>query len=285
MQKIRTSSSHCIGPMRFFFLFLRTQTSLRAIFLAMYMSERLKDRKVIITGASRGIGRGIAEKFAEEKAVVGINYHSEDGKAEEVLEDVEDHSEGMLLKGDVSDEEICRKMISDFTDRFGGLDILVNNAGIYMRKGIEEASIEDFDRTMSVNVRGPFMLSKLALPYLKDSEKGRIINLSSQLAFKGSDHGTSYVVSKSALLGLTRALALELGPEGITVNGIAPGTIDTDIIAGYSEEKRKRRAESIPIKRLGQPEDIAEAALFLASDMGSYVNGEVVGVNGGSSIH
>ncbi len=249
------------------------------------MSERLRDRKAIITGASRGIGRGIVEKFAEEGAIIGINYHSKDEKAQEVLEKVEDHSEGMLLRGDVSEKEVCREMISDFTERFGGLDILVNNAGIYMRKGIEEATIEDFDRTIEVNVRGAFMLSKLALPYLKDSDRGRIINMSSQLAFKGSDHGTSYVVSKSALLGLTRALALELGPEGIMVNGIAPGTIDTDIIAGYSEEKRKRRAENIPAKRLGEPEDIAETAIFLASDMGSYVNGEVIGVNGGSSIH
>lgn len=249
------------------------------------MSERLKDKKAIITGASRGIGKGIAEKFAEEGATVGINYHSKDEKAKEVLENVEDHSKGMLLKGDISDEKICRKTVSKFTERFQDLDILVNNAGIYMRKSIEEASIEDFDRTMAVNVRGAFMLSKFALPYLENSEEGRIINMSSQLAFRGSDHGTSYVVSKSALLGLTRALALELGPKGITVNGIAPGTIDTDIIGGYSEEKRRRRAESIPVKRLGQPDDIAETALFLASEMGAYVNGEVIGVNGGSSIH
>jgi len=249
------------------------------------MSERLKDKRVIITGASRGIGRAIAERFGEEGALVGISYHSEDKKAEDVLKVVEDQSDCMLLKADVSDEEECEKIISDFTERFGGLDILVNNAGIYLRKGIEEASIEDFDRTMEVNVRGPFMLSKLALPHLKDSDQGRIINLSSQLAFKGSDHGTSYVVSKSALLGLTRALALELGPHGIRVNGIAPGTIDTDIISGYSEEKRKRRAENIPVKRLGRPEDIADCALFLASEMGSYINGEVIGVNGGSSIH
>ncbi|MEF8835095.1 MAG: SDR family oxidoreductase, partial [Candidatus Thermoplasmatota archaeon] len=128
-------------------------------------------------------------------------------------------------------------------------------------------------------------LGKFSLPHLKRSNSGSIINMSSQLAFSGSDHGTSYVVSKSALLGLTRALALELGPEGITVSGIAPGTIDTDIIAGYSEEKRKKRAESIPIKRIGKPEDIADVALFLASEEGDYVHGDVVGVNGGSTIH
>ncbi len=249
------------------------------------MNGRLKGKKALVTGASRGIGRAVAEKMAEEGATVGINYRSNDGKAEEVLSNVEEHSDGMLLKGDVSEEENCRRIISDFVEKYDGLDILVNNAGIYKRKGIEDASVKDFDETMAVNVRGPFMLSKFSLEHLKKSESGRIINMSSQLAFKGSDHGTSYVVSKSALLGLTRALALELGPEGITVNGIAPGTIDTDIIAGYSEEKRKKRAESIPVKRLGQPEDIASAAVFLACEEGSYVNGEVIGVNGGSAIH
>lgn len=245
----------------------------------------LEGKRVLVTGASRGIGRSIAEKFADEGAVVGINYHSSQEKAQEVLSEVRSSSEGMLLKADVSKEKDCREMLDDFTEEYGGLDILVNNAGIYKRKDIEEATVKDFDRTMAVNTRGPFMLCKFSLPHLKESSSGRIINVSSQLAFKGSDHGVSYVVSKAALLGLTRALALELGPEGITVNGVAPGTIDTDIIAGYSEEKRRRRAESIPLKRLGEPEDIADTCLYLASDMGEYVNGEVVGVNGGSAIH
>ncbi|MFW5906820.1 MAG: SDR family NAD(P)-dependent oxidoreductase [Candidatus Natronoplasma sp.] len=249
------------------------------------MTKMLEGKRVLVTGASRGIGRSIAEKFADEGAVVGINYHSSQEKAQEVLSEVRSSSEGMLLKADVSKEKDCREMLDDFTEEYGGLDILVNNAGIYKRKDIEEATVKDFDRTMAVNTRGPFMLCKFSLPHLKESSSGRIINVSSQLAFKGSDHGVSYVVSKAALLGLTRALALELGPEGITVNGVAPGTIDTDIIAGYSEEKRRRRAESIPLKRLGEPEDIADTCLYLASDMGEYVNGEVVGVNGGSAIH
>ncbi|MBS3781411.1 MAG: 3-oxoacyl-ACP reductase FabG [Candidatus Thermoplasmatota archaeon] len=249
------------------------------------MVERLKGKKALITGASRGIGRAIAKKFAEEKAILGINYRSSENKANEVLNAVKRSSRGMLLKGDVSKRKHCKQIINDFVEEFGGLDILVNNAGIYKRKNLEKATIDDFDQTMGVNARGPFMMCKYSLKYLNESDSGRIINMSSQLAFSGSDHGTSYVVSKAALLGLTRALALELGPKGITVNGIAPGTIDTDIISSYSDEKRRKRAENIPVKRIGLPGDIADAALFLASEEGSYVNGEVIGVNGGSTIH
>ncbi|MFW5904541.1 MAG: SDR family NAD(P)-dependent oxidoreductase [Candidatus Saliniplasma sp.] len=249
------------------------------------MKGKLEGKKAIVTGASRGIGRGIAEKFAEEGAVVGINYYKSEEEANEVLEYVTSKSDGILLQGDVSDENDCQDMVERFLDKFESVDILVNNAGIYYRKDLEKSDIEHYDRTMEVNVRGPFILSKLCLPSLKDSQAGRIINLSSQLAFRGSTHGTAYVTSKAALIGLTRALALELGPEGITVNGIAPGTIDTDIIGDYSEEKREQRAEKIPVKRIGKPVDIANAAVFLASDMGSYVNGDILGVNGGSALH
>ncbi len=245
----------------------------------------LEGRKAIVTGSSRGIGRAIAVKFAKQGAVLGINYHQDDEKAEKVLSEVENHSDGLLLKGDVSVEADARRIVCEFAEKYGGLDILVNNAGIYVRKDLEGSTIDDYDRTMEVNVRGTFMLSKFSLPHLMKSDHGRIINISSQLAFKGSTHGTAYVTSKSAINGLTRALALELGPDGITVNAIAPGTIDTDIISSYSEEKKKIRAANIPVGRIGEPMDIAYAALYLASDLGSYVNGEVLNVNGGSVIH
>ncbi|MFW6041333.1 MAG: SDR family NAD(P)-dependent oxidoreductase [Thermoplasmatota archaeon] len=248
------------------------------------MTERLEGKKAIITGSSRGIGSAIAKKFAEEGAKIGINYHSSDERARKVLDSVKRHSEGILLKADVSDRNDCKRIVSDFVDEFGGLDILVNNAGIFKKEDFEESSIDTFDRTMDVNVRGPFMLSKYSLRYLKGS--GRIINMSSHWAFSGGNQAVSYVVSKAALIGLTRALALELGPMGITVNAIAPGTIETDMIAPrYSEEDKRKRAENIPVKRIGKPEDIANTALFLASEEGSYVNGEVIGVNGGTTIH
>ncbi len=250
------------------------------------MTNRLRGKRALITGSSRGIGRAIAKKFAEEGAEVGINYHSSEEKARGVLELVEKYSEGLLLQADVSKRDDCKRMIEEFVEKFGGLDILVNNAGILKLKNLEESRIETFDETMGVNVRGPFMLSKYSLKYLKNSELARMINVSSHWAFRGSDQATSYVVSKNAIIGLTRALALELGPLGITVNGIAPGTIETDMIADrYSEEDKKKRVEVIPLKRLGKPEDIANAALFLASEEGEYVNGEIIGVNGGLTIH
>jgi len=250
------------------------------------MSKRLKGKKALITGASRGIGSAIAKKFAEEGAEIGINYHSSDEEAKDILESVNSHSEGILLKGDVSDEKDCKRIVSDFVDEFDGLDILVNNAGILKKKNLEESTVDTFDKTMGVNVRGPFMLSKYSLENLKDSKSGRIINMSSHWAFRASDQATSYVVSKTALIGLTRALALELGPKGITVNGIAPGTIETDMIADrYSEKEKRKRVQEIPLKRLGKPEDIANTALFFASEKGSYVNGEIIGVNGGLTIH
>lgn len=249
------------------------------------MTKRLEGRKAIVTGASRGIGKGIAIKFAKEGAFVGINFHESKEKAEGTLEIVNKYSEGTLLKGDMCAQDDAKRIVCEFYERYQGIDILVNNAGIYNRNNLESTSIDDYDRTMEVNVRGPFILSKFCLPYLKESDHGKIIIISSQLAFKGSTHGTAYVTSKAALIGLTRALALELGPEGITVNAIAPGTIDTDIISSYSEEKKEIRAANIPIGRIGTPEDIANAALYLASDMGSYVTGEIIGVNGGSALH
>jgi len=187
------------------------------------MSGKLKDKKALVTGASRGIGRAIAEKFAKEGAKVGINYNTSEEKARDVLDSVKVNSEGLLLRGDVSDKSDCKRIIRDFVEKYGSLDILVNNAGILKLGNLEESTVETFDQTMGVNVRGPFILSKYSLEYLKDSESGRIINMSSHWAFRGADNATSYIVSKTALIGLTRALALELGPRGITVNALLPG--------------------------------------------------------------
>jgi len=239
----------------------------------------LKGKKALVTGASRGIGRAIAIKFAENGATVGINYFKSEEKAKEVLDIVNEHSNGILLRGDVGSYKEAKKVVEDFIKFAGGIDVLVNNAGIYKRKRFEEMSEEQWDETIRVNLKGAFNICKHAIPYMK--EGGKIIFISSQLAFKGSSHGADYATSKSGMLGLMRSLAIELAARKINVNAIAPGTIDTDIIADYTKEERREREKQIPLKRIGKPEDVANVALFLASELSNYVTGEVILVTGG----
>ena len=244
----------------------------------------LKNKTAIITGASRGIGRGIAIKFAENNCFVGINYLSNKKSAEETLEKVQEKgSNGILLQGDVSKNEDVKKIVNTFTKKKKNIDILVNNAGIYYRNSFEKIPPKTWDKVLSVNLDGSYNMCKEVLPYM--NENSRIIFISSQLAFKGSSHGSDYATSKAGQLGLMRSLALELASKKILVNAIAPGTIDTDIISDYNEEQRKIRANEVPLKRLGKPEDIAGACLFLASDLSKYVTGETINVNGGLYIH
>ena len=242
----------------------------------------LKGKKALVTGASRGIGRAIAIKFAKNGAIVGINYFKSENEARKVLELVNEHSKGVLLKGDVGSYKEAKKIVEDFIKFAGGIDILVNNAGIYERKNFEELSEEQWDETLRINLKGSFNICKHAIPYMK--EGGKIIFISSQLALKGSSHGADYAASKAGLLGLMKSLAIELASRKINVNAIAPGTIDTDIIAGYSMKERMEREKQIPLGRIGKPEDVANVALFLASDLANYVTGEVILVTGGLYI-
>ena len=242
----------------------------------------LKGKKALITGASKGIGRAIAIKFAKNGAIVGINYFKSENEARKVLELVNEHSKGVLLKGDVGSYKEAKKIVEDFIKFAGGIDILVNNAGIYERKNFEELSEEQWDETLRINLKGSFNICKHAIPYMH--EGGKIIFISSQLALKGSSHGADYAASKAGLLGLMKSLAIELASRKINVNAIAPGTIDTDIIAGYSMKERMEREKQIPLGRIGKPEDVANVALFLASDLANYVTGEVILVTGGLYI-
>ncbi len=242
----------------------------------------LKGKKALVTGASRGIGRAIAIKFAKNGAIVGINYFKSENEARKVLELVNEHSKGVLLKGDVGSYKEAKKIVEDFVKFAGGMDILVNNAGIYERKNFEELSEEQWDETLRINLKGSFNICKHAIPYMKEGSK--IIFISSQLALKGSSHGADYAASKAGLLGLMKSLAIELASRKINVNAIAPGTIDTDIIAGYSMKERMEREKQIPLGRIGKPEDVANVALFLASDLANYVTGEVILVTGGLYI-
>jgi 3-oxoacyl-[acyl-carrier protein] reductase len=244
----------------------------------------LKGKTALVTGASRGIGRGIALKFAEHGAFVGINYVSNREAANKTLDMIHDRGgEGALLKGDVSVESEVRTMVKRLVEKKKKIDVLVNNAGIYIRNKFEDISPETWEKILAVNLTGCYYLCQATLPYM--GPHGKIIFISSQLAFRGSSHGADYATSKAGILGLMRSLALELAGENIYVNAVAPGTIDTDLIAGYSEEMRKQRIEQIPLGRLGTPEDVANVCLFLASDLSNYVTGETINVNGGLYIH
>jgi 3-oxoacyl-[acyl-carrier protein] reductase len=247
------------------------------------MRKLLNGKTALITGASRGIGRATATTFAREGAFVGINYHSSDDAAQETLEAVRQHSDGMLLKGDVSREEDVKDMIQELTAHRDTIDIVVNNAGIYKRATVDQKTLEDWRQVLDVNLTGCFLVTKHALPHVPDG--GRLIFISSQRGFKGSPHGADYAASKAGVLGLMRSLARELAKRDITSNAVAPGTIDTDMISGLSGERRQKYIRRIPMKRLGLPEEIADVCLYLASDMASYVTGETINVNGGLYIH
>jgi len=243
----------------------------------------LEGKTALVTGASRGIGRAIAIKFAEHGAFVGINYFKSREKAEKVLDEVKKYSDGMILKADVSDDMEVKKMVEIFVEKAEKIDILVNNAGIYRRSLFLHIKPEQWDEIMNVNLKGCYNVCRHSIPYMK--EGGRIVFMSSQLAFKGSTHGADYAASKAGILGFMRSLALELADRKINVNAVAPGTIDTDIIASYTPEQREKRAMEVPLKRIGMPEDVANACLFLASGLSDYITGETIHVNGGLYIH
>ena len=244
----------------------------------------LKDKTALITGASRGIGRGIAQKFAENGAYIGINYVSFEKGAKETLKIIQDNGgDGMLLKGDVSKQKDVERIVNTFVNRTRNIDILVNNAGVYDRIYFNELSLEKWEKVLSINLTGCFNLCKKAIPHMKKGSK--IIFISSQLALKGSTHGADYATSKAGILGLARSLALELAEREINVNTVAPGTIDTDIIADYTADMKKQRAEEVPLGRLGTAEDVADTCLFLASNLSNYITGVTIDVNGGLYIH
>ena len=243
----------------------------------------LKNKYALITGASRGIGRGVAIKFAEKGCFVGINYVSNDKEAKDTLEIIHKNGgDGILLKGDVSKPSDAKKIVKKFIDKTGKIDILVNNAGIYNRSFFKDISFEKWNQILSVNLTGCFNLCKEGIQYMEPASK--IIFISSQLALKGSTHGADYASSKAGILGLMRSLAFELASKKINVNAVAPGTIDTDLLANYTQEMRKQRINEILLKRLGTSEDVANTCLFLATDMSSYITGETINVNGGLYI-
>lgn len=246
------------------------------------MSEQ---RTYLVTGAASGIGRACARRLLDEGHRVAaldlqpVGPELTDGRAERLL----------TLRADVSSEADCREAVAATVKRFGGLDGLIHMAALHSTKTWEEADAAEFNRILAVNVTGSFLVAKAAAEPMKRAGRGAIVFASSTVMNSGGvgGHGRggpAYATSKAAIVGLTRSLARSLAPYGIRVNAVSPGSTETAMTADYSEAARKALAERVPLGRIGQPEEIAAVACFLASDQASYMVGDVVNANGGGSF-
>lgn len=249
--------------------------------------SRLSGKSALVTGASRGIGRGIAEGLAAEGATVAVNRPPGEDPTfgEEVVSTIESAGgEAFVLEADVSDEDEVREMISAFEDREGAVDILVNNAGILTQSELAEMPVEMWDETMDVDLRGVFLATRFALPGMLEQDSGKIINVASQLGIKGGEELVHYSAAKGGVIAMTRALAREVSPT-VNVNAIAPGPIETDLLDDISEEWREAKEAELPMDRLGTVDDIVPTAVFLASDDSDYYTGQTLSPDGGDAMH
>lgn len=243
----------------------------------------LEGRVALVTGAGRGIGKAIAAVFAREKAHVVINDIRPQNELARVADDISTGEVQILpIHADVSKFGEAHEMIARVEETFQRLDILVNNAGIIRRGTIDTVTEEEWDEVIGVNLKGTFNCSKAVVEIMKRQGKGKIINVSSVAGKMGDiTSAPGYGPSKAAIDAFTKTLARQLAPYGINVNGVAPHAIETEMSAQWSPEKRKAIIEAIPLKRLGRPEDVAEAVLFLASEKAGFITGEILDINGG----
>ena len=240
------------------------------------------DKKVaIITVGTRGIGLATAKKFIQENATVVI-FGSKKETVDKALNELKEAFPKKEILGfypNIIDESELKEVFDKIKEKFGHIDIIVNNAGISSKTKIDDYSEEEYDKISNLNIKSVFMTSKVAVPYLKQS-KGVILNTSSMVSIYGQPSGVMYPASKYAVNGITKSLARELAPFGIRVNAVAPGIIETDMVKDLPKEVIEPLIKSIPIGRIGKPEDIANAFLFLASDMASYITGVILSVDG-----
>ena len=241
----------------------------------------LKNKVILITGASRGIGRATALLAADYGAKVIVNYNKSEKEAEEVVNQIKKKKqEAIKIKANVAKEEEVKQMFKQIKEKYGYIDVLVNNAGILKRSLILMTKTEDLNEIININLKGVFYCTQNATKMMIKKKRGKIINVSS-IVGKHGDLGLSvYSATKGALIGLTKAAAKELGGFGITVNAVAPGIIDTDMTKNLDENKKKELINSTSLKQIGTPEDVAKVIIFLASDMSDYISGEIVGVDG-----
>lgn len=245
----------------------------------------LENKVALITGAGRGIGRAIAVALAKEGAQVIINYNGSEKKASEVKQLIEEQGgKAVTCQCDVSDFTACEKMIRDVVAKFGHLDILVNNAGITRDGLIMKMKEEDFDAVLNINLKGTFNTIRHSARQMLKQRSGKIINISSVSGILGNPGQANYAASKAGVIGLTKTMARELGSRGITVNAIAPGFVDTEMTEVLGDSVKEAACRQIILGRFGKPEDIANTAVFLASEKADYITGQVISVDGGMNV-
>lgn len=241
----------------------------------------LTDKVAVVTGASRGIGRSIALALAAQGADLVVAARSLPPLQELVVEIEALGRKALAVTADAAITEDAQRLIASAVERFGRVDILINNAGITRDGLLLRMKDEDWDAVLDTNLKGAFLLSRAAAKLMSKQRSGRIINISSVVGMMGNPGQANYSASKAGLIGLTKSIARELARRGVTVNAIAPGFIETDMTSELSEKVRQELTAQIPLGRLGQAEDIAQAVVYLASDHAGYITGQVLGVNGG----
>ena len=246
------------------------------------MSVELTGKVALVTGASRGLGRAIAIKLASMGAKVAINYLSKDAEAANTTKLIESlGAEVLAIKADVANSEAVKNMVRQITDKWGQIDILVNNAGITRDSLLPRMSDQAWDEVIDTNLKGAYLCTKFALRTMMNQPWGRIINISSLAGISGNMGQANYAASKGGLIAFTKSVAREVGPRNITANVIAPGFFVTDMTNSLPQEAKDACLARIPLRRFGNPEDLAELAGFLAGECSSYITAQVICIDGG----
>ena len=242
------------------------------------------ERKVaLITGGSRGIGKAIAKKFAKEGYDIVINYVSESAELGKVKEEIIENRnvDILFVKADVTNYNGCEEMIKEVINKFGRIDVLVNNAGITKDGLLMRMKEEDFDKVIEVNLKGTFNVTKNVIPYMMKQRSGKIVNISSVVGIGGNAGQANYAASKAGIIGFTKSVAKELASRNILANCVAPGFIKTDMTDVLSDAVKENINKQIPLNKMGEAEEVANAVYFLASEENTYITGQVLNVDGG----
>jgi len=244
--------------------------------------ELVKGKNVLITGASRGIGKGIAQAFAQHGANVAFTYSSSAGPAEELEQELTALGvKAKAYQSNAADFESAQQLAADVLKEFGSIDVLINNAGITKDNLLMRISEEDFDKVIEVNLKSVFNMTKAVQRTMLKQRHGSLIHMSSVVGVKGNAGQSNYAASKAGIIGFSKSVALELGSRNIRSNVIAPGFIETEMTGKLPEDVVAQWRAGIPLKRGGSPDDVANACLFLASDLSAYITGQVLNVDGG----